>query len=51
MQSIYFIKKNPYDKDRSAGGSSGGVAAIIAIKASPLGLGKYTLIIINYKRY
>lgn len=33
------LTKNPYNLERSSGGSSGGEAAILAIRASPLGLG------------
>lgn len=36
---IYGPCKNPYNLERSSGGSSGGEAAILAIRASPLGLG------------
>ncbi len=36
---IYGKTKNPYDPERTPGGSSGGEAAIIAAKGSPLGLG------------
>lgn len=35
----FFFYQNPFDNERSAGGSSGGEAAILAIRASPLGLG------------
>lgn len=31
--------KNPYNKERTCGGSSGGEGAILALKASPLGYG------------
>lgn len=36
---IYGRTNNPYDPDRTPGGSSGGEAAIIATNGSPLGLG------------
>ena len=36
---VYGRTKNPYDLDKSPGGSSGGEAAIIAAGGSPLGLG------------
>lgn len=36
---IYGKTNNPYDLNRSSGGSSGGEAAIIAANGSPLGLG------------
>lgn len=36
---IYGRTNNPYDPDRTPGGSSGGEAAIIAANGSPLGLG------------
>lgn len=36
---IYGKTNNPYDKNRSSGGSSGGEAAIISANGSPLGLG------------
>jgi amidase len=36
---IYGATNNPYDVSRSAGGSSGGEAAIIAAHGSPFGLG------------
>ena len=36
---VYGRTNNPHDPDRSAGGSSGGEAAIIAAGGSPLGLG------------
>ena len=36
---IYGTTNNPYDLGRSAGGSSGGEAAILAVNGSPLGLG------------
>lgn len=36
---IYGWTRNPYDLERTAGGSSGGEAAIIGAGASPLGLG------------
>ncbi|HET7869058.1 MAG TPA: amidase family protein [Actinomycetota bacterium] len=36
---LYGLTKNPWDLDRSPGGSSGGEAAIIAAGGSPLGLG------------
>jgi fatty acid amide hydrolase len=36
---LYGRTNNPWDPDRSCGGSSGGEAAVIAAGASPLGLG------------
>jgi amidase len=36
---VYGATRNPYDRDRSPSGSSGGEAAAIAAGASPLGLG------------
>lgn len=36
---VYGRTNNPYDVDRTSGGSSGGEAAIIACGGSPLGLG------------
>lgn len=36
---LYGRTNNPWDRDRSCGGSSGGEAAVIAARASPLGLG------------
>lgn len=36
---IYGKTNNPYDQNRSSGGSSGGEAAIISVNGSPLGLG------------
>jgi len=36
---VYGRTNNPWDLDRSCGGSSGGEAAVIAAGASPLGLG------------
>jgi fatty acid amide hydrolase len=36
---LYGRTNNPWDRERSCGGSSGGEAAIIAARASPLGLG------------
>jgi fatty acid amide hydrolase len=36
---VYGRSDNPWDQDRSPGGSSGGEAAIIAANGSPLGLG------------
>ena len=36
---VYGRTNNPYGRDRSCGGSSGGEAAIIAAHGSPLGLG------------
>ncbi len=36
---IYGATNNPYDLNRTSGGSSGGEAAIIAAQGSPLGLG------------
>lgn len=36
---IYGATNNPYDLNRTSGGSSGGEAAIISAKGSPLGLG------------
>jgi fatty acid amide hydrolase len=36
---LYGRTNNPWDSDRSCGGSSGGEAAVIAAGASPLGLG------------
>lgn len=36
---LYGRTNNPWDRERSCGGSSGGEAAIIAAQASPLGLG------------
>lgn len=45
LAKSYFIFQNPYDNDRSSGGSSGGEAAILAIRASPLGLGKIIIIL------
>ena len=36
---LWGIAKNPWDKGRTSGGSSGGEAALIASKCSPLGIG------------
>lgn len=36
---VYGMTSNPYDLERSSGGSSGGEAALIAAGASPLGFG------------
>ena len=36
---LYGRTNNPWDMERSCGGSSGGEAAVIAARASPLGLG------------
>jgi amidase len=36
---VYGRTNNPYDLDRTPGGSSGGEAAILAAEASPLGIG------------
>jgi Asp-tRNA(Asn)/Glu-tRNA(Gln) amidotransferase A subunit family amidase len=36
---VFGLTRNPWNLDRSAGGSSGGEAAIIAARGSPLGLG------------
>ena len=36
---LYGCTNNPWDQERSCGGSSGGEAAVIAAGASPLGLG------------
>ncbi len=36
---VYGATRNPYDRDRSPSGSSGGEAAALAASASPLGLG------------
>jgi amidase len=53
---IYGKTNNPYDKNRSSGGSSGGEAAIISANGSPRGLGTdgevvftYQLIIAEYQ--
>ena len=40
--SIFGATKNPYDKNKSAGGSSGGSAAAAALKLVPLALGSDT---------
>jgi fatty acid amide hydrolase len=37
--NIYGCCKNPWNVERTPGGSSGGEAAILALKASPLGIG------------
>ncbi|KAL5535682.1 hypothetical protein ACEPAF_3776 [Sanghuangporus sanghuang] len=37
--NIFGRTSNPYDRDRTAGGSSGGESALIAFHGSPLGLG------------
>ena len=36
---IYGMAKNPWDKTRVVGGSSGGGGALIAARCSPLGVG------------
>lgn len=36
---VYGTTRNPHDPDRTAGGSSGGEAALIAAQASPMGIG------------
>jgi fatty acid amide hydrolase 2 len=38
INPIYGITSNPYDLNRTSGGSSGGTASLIAISGSPLGL-------------
>lgn len=39
---VYGRTSNPYDLDRTSGGSSGGAAAILAVSGSPLDLGSDT---------
>ncbi|HYO43015.1 MAG TPA: amidase [Candidatus Limnocylindrales bacterium] len=39
VNELYGRTRNPYDRDRSVSGSSGGEAAIIAAGGSPMGLG------------
>lgn len=39
QNTVYGTTNNPYDLSRTSGGSSGGEAALIAIGASPFGLG------------
>jgi Asp-tRNA(Asn)/Glu-tRNA(Gln) amidotransferase A subunit family amidase len=36
---LYGNAENPYNKDRCAGGSSGGEGGLIAARCSPLGMG------------
>jgi Asp-tRNA(Asn)/Glu-tRNA(Gln) amidotransferase A subunit family amidase len=39
IQRYINYNKNPWNINRTSGGSSGGESAILALKASPLGLG------------
>lgn len=39
VNNIYGETKNSWDKERSAGGSSGGEGAALGARVSPLGLG------------
>jgi fatty acid amide hydrolase len=39
FNAIYGVARNPYDLGRTPGGSSGGESALVAARASPLGVG------------
>lgn len=42
---VWGLTKNPHDKDRTPGGSSGGEGALVSAHGSPFGI---TLAILNY---